>query len=93
MDFPKIEKSDILDINKGGEILSMTPYNQTQIRRTRQNCLEWIPTPLFIFILPTFLRYHVHLPCFADMDIKLADYERKEINITDIWNSKLRPYH
>ena len=39
MDFPIMEKSDIIEINKwGGGIVSMTPYTQTQIRRVRQ---EW----------------------------------------------------
>ena len=70
-----MEKSDILKINKGGDIVSMTPYAQTHIRRM---------VLLFIFILPTFLCYHIHLTRRADMEINLAEYGRKEINIAYI---------
>ena len=87
-----MEKSDIIDINKGGNIVSMVPYTQIHTQRKRQEWLEWRLTPSFIFILPTFLRYHIHLPCHSDMYIKMADYWRKEINITDIWYAWLRPY-
>ena len=62
----------------------MNPYTQTQIRRMRQEWLEWRLTPLFIFILPTFLCYHILLPGHTDTEIYFADYGRKEINITDI---------
>ena len=37
--FSNMEKSYILEINKGGGIVSMTPYTQTQIQGTR---LEWL---------------------------------------------------
>ena len=79
-----MENSDILGINKGGNIVSMTPYTQKQILRMRQEWLEWRPTPLFILIFPTFLHSHIHLPLHADMDIDLADYGPKEINISQI---------
>ena len=84
MDFPTMENSDILEINKGGETVSMTPYTQTQIQRMIQEWLEWRLAPLFIFILPTFLHYHIHLPWRTDMDINLADYGHKYTNITDV---------
>ena len=71
----------------------MTPYTQIQIRRMIQKWLEWRPTPLFIFILPTFILYDIHLPWHADMDINLFDYGCKEINITYIWDAWLRPYY
>ena len=79
-----MEKSDIININKGRNIVSMTPYTQTQIQRIRQEWLEWRPNPLFIFILLTFLCYQIYLLLRADMKINLADYGRKEINITEI---------
>ena len=42
-------------------------------------------TDSIIYIyFPTFLRYHVHLPWRAYMEIKLAEYECKEIKIKDI---------
>ena len=71
----------------------MTPYTQTQIQMVRQKWLEWRLTPFFLFILTTFLYFHVHIPWRADMDINLADYGRKEINITYIWDAWLRLYH
>ena len=92
MDFPEIEKSDILYINKGGGILSMTPYTQTQIRRMIQEWLEWRPTLLFIFNFPAFLCYRIHLPWRADMYTNLAESGHKEINITDIWDAWLYMY-
>ena len=67
----------------------MTPYTQIQIWRTRHEWLEWWLTPLFIFIFPTFLNYHIHLTWRADMYINLSDLGRKEINITyilDTWS-------
>ena len=69
----------------------MTPYKQTNIKRMRQEWLEWRLPPLFLFIFPTFLWYHIHLPWRADMDINLADYGCKEINITDIWDAYFLP--
>ena len=87
-----MEKSDVIDINKGGDIVSMTPYTQTQIRRMRQEWLEWRPTPLFMFIFPTFLRYRIHLTWRVDMYINLADYGCKEINITEILGAWLLLY-
>ena len=36
MDFPTLDKSDILNINKGKNILFMAPYTQTQVGRMRQ---------------------------------------------------------
>ena len=90
--FQQWENSDILNIRKGGDIVYMTPYTQTQIWKMRQEWLEWRPTSLFILILPNFLRYHIHLPWRLDIDINLADYGRKEINIPDIWDAWLLPY-
>ena len=81
MDFPTMEKSDIIDIKKVGNIVSMTPYTQTQNRRRIQEWLEWILTTLFILIFTTFLCYHIHLTWRSDTDIILADYGRKEIKI------------
>ena len=52
MDLTTMEKSYIINTNKGEKIISMTPYTQTDIRRMRQEWLEWRPTPLFIFIFP-----------------------------------------
>ena len=45
-----MEKLDIFEINKSGKIVSMNPYTQMQIRRTRQEGLEWRLTPTFIYI-------------------------------------------
>ena len=87
-----MEKSDILVIRKGGNIVSMTPYTQTKTRRARQEWLEWRLTPLFIFIFTTFLRYIIHLPWCENMEINLAAYDLKEINIAYIWDSWLRLY-
>ena len=92
MDFTTTEKSDILEINKGGDIVSMTPYTLTQIQRMRQEWLEWRPTPLFLLILPNFLCYHIHLPWSADMEINLSEYGHKGINITEIWDAWLCSY-
>ena len=41
---------------------------------------------------PTFLRYHIHLPWRADIEINLDDYGWKEINKTDILDAWLRLY-
>ena len=92
MNFPTMEKSDVTDINKGGETVSITPYTQVQIRKMRQEWLERRPTPLFIFILPTFLCYHIHLPWRVDMYINLADYVHKGINIRYILGDWLLVY-
>ena len=57
-DFPTMETSYILKINKGGDIVSMTPYNQTQIRRTRQEWLELRLIPLLYSSFPLSLISH-----------------------------------
>ena len=72
-----MEKSDILKINKGGNIVSITPYTQTHIWNMIQDWLQRIPTLLFLFILTTFICYHIHLPRRADMDINFSEYGRK----------------
>ena len=52
----------------------------------RREWLEWRPNPLFIFILPNFLCFHIHIPWRADTEIKLADFGHKEINVTVLLN-------
>ena len=44
------------------------------------------------FISTTFIHYHIQLPWQADMDIKISEYHRKEISITDIWDAWLHTY-
>ena len=83
MDFTTMEKLDILNINKRDKIVYVTPYNQTYVKkRMRQEWLELILTPIFIFIFATFILYHIQLPSLAYMGINLSGYVRKEINIT-----------
>ena len=71
----------------------MTPYTQTQIQMMRQEWLEKRLTSLFIFILRTFLCYHICLSWRAVMYINLYDYMWDIINTIEIWYDWLRLYH
>ena len=85
MDFPTMENSDILEINKGGggcthdHIHTYTDTkDETELVGMETNS--------------NFLWYQMHLLWRADIEINISGYCCKEINITDIWDSWLLPY-
>ena len=72
MDLSTMEKSDILKTNKGGNIVYMTPYTDTDPKDETGVVRMDTDTVNFIHF-PNFLCYHTHLPWRADTDINLSD--------------------
>ena len=87
-----MKKSDILEIIRGWGGCIHDPIQSDKYPRDK-SVVVGMKTGSIIYIhYPTFIHYYIHIPWPADTDISLADYGRKEINITDIWDSWLRPY-
>ena len=67
----------------GGKFIHNPIHSDTDIRDDTR-VVGTILNPLFVFILPTILSYHIHLPWHAVMDIKIAGYKCKGIEIGEI---------